>query len=64
MEFKIGKRYRWSPYRSGKKKWKNGILKEIFDIDGVMHGKFVTRDNEEWSMPLHNSRIEEYKREE
>lgn len=62
MEFKIGKRYRWSPYRLGKDKWKNGILSETFETHGIQYGKFVTRDNEEWSIPLNADYLEEYKR--
>ena len=62
MKFKIGKRYRWNPYRSGKKKWKNGILSEIITgVDGVRYGIFVTRDNEEWQIPLWSEDLEKFK---
>ena len=62
MNFEIGKRYRWSPYRSGKKKWKNGILGEIFETHGMQYGKFITRDNEEWNIPLDADYLEEYRK--
>lgn len=62
MELKTGKRYRWSPYHNGKKKWKNGILSEIITgVDGVRYGIFVTRDNEEWQIPLSSIDLEEWK---
>ncbi len=62
MDFVIGKRYRWSPYSSGKKKWKNGILSKILiGVDDVRYGIFVTRDNEEWQIPLWSENLEEYK---
>lgn len=62
MKLKIGKRYRWSPYRNGKKKWKNGILSEIITgVDGVRYGIFITRDNEEWQIPLSSIDLEEWK---
>ena len=64
MDFVIGKRYRWSPYRSGKKKWKNGILNKIIvGVDDARYGIFVTRDNEEWQIPLWSEDLEEYKEE-
>lgn len=61
MKFKIGKRYRWSPYRSGRDKWKNGILSEIYSSHGFRYGKFITRDNEEWRIPLDCESLEAYK---
>ena len=62
MDFVIGKRYRWSPYHSGKQKWKNGILsKIIIGVGDVRYGIFVTRDNEEWQIPLWSENLEEYK---
>lgn len=62
MMFKVGKRYRWSPYCHGKDKWKNGILSEIVTgVDGVRYGIFVTRNNEEWEISLSSEDLEEYK---
>ena len=59
MKFVVGTRYRWSPLKHGKDKWKNGILSEIFESRGM--GKFVTRDNEEWVIALDCESLEEYK---
>lgn len=62
MKFVVGKRYRWSPYCNGNKKWKNGILSEIITgVDDVRYGIFVTRDNEEWQIPLWSEDLEEWK---
>lgn len=62
MDFKIGKRYRWSPYRYGEDKWKNGILNEIFETHGMLYGVFVTRDNETWEIPLSCESLKEYRK--
>lgn len=63
MDFVVGKRYKWSPYSSGKKKWKNGVLRKIIvGIDGARYGIFVTRDDEEWHIPLWSIGLEEYKK--
>lgn len=62
MIFVVGKRYRWSPWNLGKDKWKNGILSEIITgVDSVRYGIFVTRDNEEWQIPLSSIDLEEWK---
>lgn len=62
MRLIIGEYYCFStPYRNGERKWKYGILKEVFDINGVIYVKFTTRDNVDWSMPLHTSLIKESK---
>lgn len=61
MKFVVGKRYCWSPFKHGKDKWKNGILNEIFVTHGIEYGKFITRDNEEWHIPLSAKCLEEYK---
>lgn len=62
MKFVVGKRYRWSPLKHGKDKWKNGILSEIITgVDGDRYGIFVTRDNEEWQIPLWSCDLEECK---
>lgn len=50
--FKVGKRYKWSPQYNGERKWKNGILSKIEHEDGVDYGIFITHDNEEWRIPL------------
>lgn len=58
----IGKRYQWSPHCSGLTKWKNGILSEIIHESKGDYGIFVTRNNEEWIIPLSSMNIEEYKK--
>lgn len=63
MKFVVGMRYRWSPLKHGKDKWKNGILSEIITgVDGARYGIFVTRDNEEWLIPLCSIDLEEYEK--
>lgn len=52
MKFTIGKRYKWSPYASGRNLWKNGILESIEEKNGHMIGHFITRDDEDWVIPL------------
>lgn len=54
MEFKVGKRYKWNPYVHGTNLWKNGILERIEDKNGHRVGHFITRDGEEWSIPIDN----------
>lgn len=62
MKFVVGKRYRWSPLKHGKEKWKNGILsKIIIGVDGARYGIFMTRNNEEWQIPLWSEDLEEWK---
>lgn len=51
-DFKIGKRYKWSPYWHGANLFKNGILQEIKNANGQLIGLFITRDNEQWEIPL------------
>lgn len=63
MQYKIGKRYMWSPYASGRipygknHMYVNGILKEI-DVYG--NGILTSLQNEDWIVPLEN--LIEYKR--
>lgn len=61
MKFVIGKRYRWSPYKSGKKKWKNGVLSRTYmNEDGETYGVFIIRDGEEWAISFGSDCVEEY----
>lgn len=54
-EYVIGKRYKWNPYADGTNLWKNGILYKIEIKNGDKFGIFVTRSNEEWSIPLNGT---------
>ena len=57
MEYVISKRYMWSPYMSGKvpcgksHMYINGILNAI---DKYGNGILISRQNEEWIVPLDN----------
>lgn len=57
MKYVIGKRYKWSPYRSGSVPrgkehiYIDGILQEI-DLFG--NGILISRLNEGWIVPLEN----------
>ena len=52
MKYVIGKRYMWSPYMNGKSHmYIDGILNAI---DKYGNGILISRQNEEWIVPLDN----------
>lgn len=58
MKFKVGKRYSWTSYWRGGKKY-NGLLESI-SADGK--GYFVTKNNDLWEIPLTAPNLKPYEK--